>query len=178
MKASILFALWSACIVLAIILPVHAADSARAITVLPEYSKVYDPARDPFQDGRDALELARKTDRLVLIEVGGEWCAWCHVLDRFIRDNRDVYDTLYGNYVVLKVNVSDENDNREFLSGLPKTNGYPHLFITRNDGSVIYSTDVTRLVKDGRFVHERVMAFLEHWLDKKSVSGQPSPRPQ
>ena len=133
---------------------------------IPEYSKIYDPARNPFNDGRDAIKLARNTNRLVLIEVGGDWCTWCHVLNKFIMDNSDVYDTLHTNYVVLKVNVSDENDNREFMSGLPKTNGYPHLFITRNDGTVIYSADATRLMVNGKYVRERVMTFLEYWPGK------------
>jgi len=142
---------------------VYAGDSK-----LPEYSTVYDAKRDPFQDGRDAIALAEKTNRFVLIEVGGDWCVWCHVLEQFIKNNKDVYKALHDNYVVLKVNVNDENDNKEFLSGLPKANGYPHLFITKGDGTVIYSTDTTRLVKDGKYVHERVMAFLNHWPDNKN----------
>ena len=48
---------------------------------LPAYSQGYDPARDPFSDGRAALRLAMETRRKVLIEVGGDWCSWCHVLD-------------------------------------------------------------------------------------------------
>ncbi len=149
---------------------VHAAVSDKAIAEIPDYSKAYDSARNPFQDGRDALELARKTDRLVLIEVGGNWCVWCHALDRFFRQNKDAYDMLHSNYVVLKVNMSEENDNSEFLSGLPKTNGYPHLFITDDDGTVIYSTDTTRLLENGKYNHKRVMAFLKHWRDEKSTA--------
>lgn len=159
----------SAFILLAGMSLVHAAVSGNHISEVPEFSKAYNPARDPFQDGRDALELARKTGRLVMIEVGGDWCVWCQVLDKFIKENQDVHDTLYENYVVLKVNMSDENNNREFLSGLPKTNGYPHLFITKDDGTVIYSTDTTRLVENGKYVHKRVLAFLEHWRDVKST---------
>lgn len=144
-----------------------AVVSGKRVFEIPEYSKVYDPIRNPFQDGKDALELARKTSRLVMIEVGGDWCVWCHVLEKFIQGNKEVHDTLYANYVVLKVNMSDENDNSEFLSGLPKTNGYPHLFITKDDGTVIYSTDTTRLLEKGKYNHKRVMAFLKHWRDEK-----------
>lgn len=159
-------------VLLALNFSVFADVSGPRFSDLPEYSKAYDPARDPFQDSRDALELARKTGRLVLIEVGGDWCTWCHLLDRFIQTNREVYNSLYANYIVLKVNTSEENDNKEFLSGLPKTNGYPHLFIANSDGTVIYSTDVTRLLKNGSFVAERVLALLGHWLKEKSKPGQ------
>ena len=150
-------------IFLTVTVSVYAADLE-----LPDYSKAYDAERDPFLDGRDAIELAGKTGRLVLIEVGGDWCVWCHRLDRFIKNNKDIYDTLHQNYVVLRVNVDDENDNKEFLSGLPKANGYPHLFITRGDGTVIYSTDTTRLVKDSKYVHKRVVSFLQHWTELDS----------
>ena len=37
---------------------------------LPVYSRGYSPQRDPFTDGRDALALAQRTGRRVLIEVG------------------------------------------------------------------------------------------------------------
>jgi thioredoxin-related protein len=52
---------------------------------LPAYSRVYDESRDPIVDGREALKLAQETQRKVLIEVGGDWCSWCHVLDGFIK---------------------------------------------------------------------------------------------
>jgi thiol:disulfide interchange protein len=61
---------------------------------LPAYSLGYDPARDPFADGREALRLARQTGRMVLIEVGGDWCSWCRVLDRFLNQHVAIGTTL------------------------------------------------------------------------------------
>ena len=86
---------------------------------LPAYSLGYDPARDPFADGREALRLARETGRMVLIEVGGDWCSWCHVLDRFLNQHAAISTTLHQRFVVLKVNVDDSNDNAGFLSAFP-----------------------------------------------------------
>ena len=132
-------------------------------TQTPVYSQVYDPARDPFADGKAALALARMTDKRVLIEVGGEWCSWCHVIARFLKEHPDVYAALQANFVVLKFNVSDENDNHEFMAGLPKPLGYPHFYITENDGSIIQSQDTAELLEDGHYSRVRFMSFVKRW---------------
>lgn len=153
-----------------------ATAGSEAVTGLPGYSRGYDPERNPFDDGRDALALAKNTGRLVLIEVGGDWCRWCHVLDSFIRSSSRVYAKLHDNFVLLKVNTSEANDNAEFLAGLPRTSGYPHLFISRDDGTLIGSTDTTRLVVNGRYDEQRFLAFLQHWFALKTAGGTPSNR--
>src|SRR5512141_438209 len=66
----------------------------------------FDPARDPARDLDVALRIAHATGRRVLIEVGGEWCSWCHVLDRFFEANADLRRYRDANYVWLKVNWS------------------------------------------------------------------------
>ncbi len=130
---------------------------------LPAYSLGYDPARDPFSDGRDALKLATETDRMVLIEVGGDWCSWCHVLDRFLNQHPSIRTKLHERFVVLKVNVDDSNDNAGFLSAFPPALGYPHLYITRNDGSIVHSQDTAEFLHNGKYSKQRLMGFLDRW---------------
>ena len=48
----------------------------------------FDPARDPAQDLDVALRIARAAGRHVIIDVGGEWCSWCHIMDRFFPPTR------------------------------------------------------------------------------------------
>ena len=62
---------------------------------LPVYSTKFDPKRDALQDGRDAIKLASSTHRLILIELGGYWCKWCHIMDRFFNNNPDVKKGLH-----------------------------------------------------------------------------------
>ncbi len=129
----------------------------------PPWSRAYDPARDPFADGREAIALAQATGRRVLIELGGDWCVWCHRLDRFLERNPEVGAALERRFVLLKVNVSEENGNDEFLAGLPRVAGYPHLFVADGDGTVIHSQDMGELVEGGRYSAERFLAFVERW---------------
>ncbi|MEN8174868.1 MAG: thioredoxin family protein [Pseudomonadota bacterium] len=130
---------------------------------LPAYSRGYSAERDPFADGRDAIALAQRSGRRILIEVGGDWCTWCHVLDRVIRDNREVERALRDNFVVMKVNVSDANDNAEFMQGLPKVPGYPKLFVSRSDGSIIHAQDPSEFLRNGSYDAALVLAFLRRW---------------
>lgn len=156
------------CIFLLIfLLPIiaQAGDKADGFTrvSLPKYSKNYDPERDPFEDGNSALQNAKETQRRVIIEVGGDWCSWCHILEEFITNTPTVHEQLHDNFVVLKVNFSDANENESFLDGLPKITAYPHLFITENDGSIIYSGNIVQLLENGNYSRERFNHFLDKW---------------
>ena len=139
------------------------AQAAAQTQRLPAYSQGYDPMRDPFADGREALELARATQRLVLVEVGGDWCRWCHVLDRFLSEHAALRNRLHQTFVVLKVNVDERNDNAEFLSAFPQALGYPHMYITGADGSILHSQDTAEFLQDGRYSAQRFQRFLDRW---------------
>ncbi|NOG59330.1 MAG: thioredoxin family protein [Proteobacteria bacterium] len=143
----------------------HAIEELKNIEIdsLPDYSKAYDPERDPFVDGNNALKNAKETRRRVVIEVGGDWCSWCHVLDEFINTTPAIYEQLYNNFVVLKVNYSDANENELFLGGLPKITGYPHWYITDNDGSIVYSGNIVHLLEDGKYSPTLFSRFLNKW---------------
>jgi thiol:disulfide interchange protein len=130
---------------------------------LPAYSRGYSAERDPFADGRAALALATQTGRRVLIEVGGDWCVWCHVLDRLVREQAALGRALHDHYVLLKVSVSDANDNADFLAGLPPLTGYPRLYVTRANGQVIHAQDPSAFLQDGTYDPDRVLAFLQRW---------------
>ena len=147
----------------------NADASANASVVpseLPVYSQVYDAQRDPNADGREALRLAEETQRKVLIEVGGDWCSWCHVLDRFIKAHPDVESRLHETFVVLKVNISDVNDNAEFLSAFPPAKGYPHMYITDSSGAILHSQDTADFRENKKYSKQRFMIFFDRWQNK------------
>ena len=149
------------CLVCLLVLALQAR--AAQTPALPVYSRVYDPLRDPFADGEAALKLARNTRRKVLIEVGGEWCGWCHVLERFLNDHPSLRSRLHETFVLLKVNVDAVNDNAEFLSAFPRTLGYPHMYIPDSGGTILFSQDTAEFLQDGRYSERRFQAFLDRW---------------
>jgi thiol:disulfide interchange protein len=134
---------------------------------LPEYSQVYDDQRDPFSDANAALILAKKTNRNVLIEIGGNWCSWCHKMDAFLLKNPRVYKALHSKYVLLKINVSDNNDNNDFMKALPPVLGYPHMYVSTASGKMLLSKDTAELQDSEGYSTEYWLDFLQQWQLKE-----------
>jgi thiol:disulfide interchange protein len=131
--------------------------ASRSLAVVPRQRQ------DPFADGRAALKLARETHRRVLIEVGGDWCRWCHVLNKFLAENKNISEQLHRHFVILKVNVSEANDNADFMAGFPRPLGYPHIYITESDGTIIFSKDTAELLENSRYSVKRFQQFIDKW---------------
>ena len=144
--------------------PVQADNSIE----LPQYSKVYDDQRNPFEDAVAAIALAKQTNRQVLIEIGGNWCSWCHKMDTFLNDNPDIYQALHANYVLLKINVSDTNENEAFMKDLPPVLGYPHMYVSTANGKMLLSKDTGELLSGDSYSREYWLTFLHKWSVKKS----------
>ena len=123
----------------------------------------FDPARDAAQDIRDALIEATRTNRRVLLDVGGEWCIWCKRLDSLMVRDSTLSAYLAAKYVAIKVNYSRENKNEEVLSRFPKIKGYPHLFVLDAKGTLLHSQDTGTLEKGKGHDPEKVMEFLKRW---------------
>lgn len=130
---------------------------------LPLYSKVYDEQRDPFKDAIAAITLANQTNRNVLIEIGGDWCTWCHKIDAFLAANPDIYKELHSNFVLLKVSVSDTNENLKFMSGLPPVLGYPHMYVSTGKGKVILSKDTAEFLSMENYSRQKWLEFIDNW---------------
>ena len=123
----------------------------------------FDPTRDAAKDIRDALAEAARTNRRVLLDVGGEWCIWCKRLDSLMVRDSTLSAYLAAKYVAIKVNYSRENKNEEVLSRYPKIKGYPHLFVLDAEGTLLHSQDTGTLEKGKGHDPEKVMEFLKRW---------------
>ena len=123
----------------------------------------FDPKRDPAKDLLAALARAKAEGKRVIVDVGGEWCAWCHILDRFFDAQAELDALRAARYVWLKVNWSKENENRAFLARWPKIAGYPHLFVLDADGRLLHSQDTGELESGRSYDPAKMRAFLERW---------------
>ena len=119
----------------------------------------YDPKRDASVDIQDAIREAERTHKHILLEVGGEWCSWCHTLDRFFQTNPELLKLRDKNFVTLKINFSEENKNKEVLSPYPTINGYPHLFFLDSD----------LIARPGRVLLHHMGAEVEELLQRQQV---------
>lgn len=146
-----------------ILLSYSLSFTAFATATLPAYSKAYDDQRDPFIDAQHAISLANSSQRNILIEIGGNWCSWCQKLDAFLNENTDIKEKLHQNFVLLKVNVSDSNENSDFMKSLPPVLGYPHMYVSTSTGKMLLSKDTAEFLQSGEYSRHQWLSFLEKW---------------
>lgn len=130
---------------------------------------VFDPERDAEVDIKNAVVEAQKTNRRILLDVGGNWCIWCKRLDEFIESNEKIDNYLHKNYVVVKVNYSEENKNEAVLSQFPEIPGYPHIFVLDKDGKFLHSQGTAELEEGKGYSEEKFMSFLQKWAPDKDT---------
>ncbi|AOW77898.1 hypothetical protein A3Q34_14220 [Colwellia sp. PAMC 20917] len=140
--------------------------AVNAVNVLPTYSTVYDESRDSFKDSLSAIKVAKETNKNVLMIVGGNWCSFCKKMDDFIKDSPKVAEKLYNNFVVLKINYSDEYKNDEFLKHLPPISSYPHIYISTSSGKMVFSNNTLNLQENSYHTEKKWLDFIEHWQPK------------
>jgi len=123
----------------------------------------FDPQRDAEADLAYALAIAQRDGKRVIVDIGGEWCTWCHIMDRFLARDEPSRTLLARHYVLLKVNFSKENPNAALLARWPKVAGYPHLFVLAPDGTLLHSQDTGALEAGDDYDPRKFRGFLTRW---------------
>ncbi len=143
-------------------------------TAMSAYAPVteYDPARDASKDVAAAIHEAQRTNRNVLVEVGGKWCSWCRYLDKFFADHADILQYREANYVMVKVNFSPENKNETLISRYGTIPGYPHFFVLDGNGKLLQSQDTSKLEEGKGYNPDAMMEFLKKWAPKTTSASK------
>jgi thiol:disulfide interchange protein len=129
--------------------------------------KVFDPSRDPGKDLLAAEAQAKAENKNILLDVGGNWCPWCIILDRTLQEDVKLKTAVVSNYVLVHVNVSTDNSNQEFLSKFPRVNGYPYLFVLSSSGKLLQAQPTDPFETDhklnGGYINATILDFLNRW---------------
>ena len=175
LRVSVRSTLWVAvCLLLAI--PLAAKKPKKSPPPPPAAHKSgYDATRDPSRDLQDAMAQATKTNRRILIEVGGDWCVYCGIMDATFDGHPELRKELTDHYVLLKVNYSKENPNDTFLSRYPAISDYPHFFVLDSKGTLVRSQPTHSFEHKKTYNAGKIDDFLKkysqpprHWLNKIS----------
>jgi uncharacterized protein len=90
--------------------------------------------------GPEPFELARRTGRPILLDIGASWCHWCHVMDEGTYADAEVARLLRQHFVTVKVD-RDENPevDRRYqrqVGALTGEGGWPLTGFLTPDGEV------------------------------------------
>jgi thioredoxin-related protein len=158
-----------ALVTLAVIHLLFPAGGSRTAGQSKKYMPVtkYDPKRDAAVDIQDAIGEAQRTNRRILLEVGGEWCSWCHTLDTFFDANTDLLALRDKNFVTVKINFSQENENKEVLARYGEILAYPHILVLDSNGKLLQSQGTGVLESGKSYDLEKLTAFLRKWAPSR-----------
>jgi hypothetical protein len=93
---------------LAAVRPAVAQDAAAAPAPpagKPARPAIYDEQADAHQQIATALLHAKKENRRVLIQWGGNWCGWCHLLHELCASDEQLKNKLLYEYDVVLVDI-------------------------------------------------------------------------
>lgn len=154
--------------------PMHAKPAVRDTSVKansePFIREKFDPKRDPKPDLENAVQIATASGKRIILDIGGEWCGWCIYMDKFFYQNPELAKIRNDNFVWVKVNFSEENENAAFLSVFPAPTGYPHLYILDPAGKLLHSHGTSDLEKGDGYDLAKFTDFLRIWSPKPPLA--------
>jgi len=139
----------------------------------PSYVAVhkFDPKRDAAADIQAAIKQAQKTGKRIILDVGGDWCSYCHQMDEFFQQHPDLLQMRDRNFITVAVYFGKDNKNEQVLSQYSKLLGIPHFFVLEKDGTLLYSQHVVELRAGGNYNPEKMRDFLAAWSPSCSANG-------
>lgn len=142
-------------------------DSSKAKK--PARVPIYDESADAAVQIEQALAKAKKENRRVLIQWGGNWCGWCHLLHEMFKKNGNVRKELMYEYDVVLVDIGQKDKNQELLEKYEvdlKSNGVPYLTVLDSEGEVVANQETSCLESKEEDAKEHDEAAVMEFLKK------------
>jgi glutaredoxin len=116
----------------------------------------------------------------VLVDLGANWCVWCHRLHHTLQTDAAVARALNDNFVLVLVDVNHRdgkkrNDAVNGRYGNPIKEGLPVLVVLDADGHQLL-TQESGALEDGKDAHDpaKIIAFLQKWAPKAVIQSEAS----
>ena len=123
----------------------------------------FDPKRDPAADLRAAMGEAQRTGKRIILDVGGDWCVYCHQLDRLFEQHPELARLRDENFVTLAVFYGKDNKNPQFFAHYEKIQAIPQFYVLDEQGRPLPSQNLIELRDGGTYSPEKMKTFLLRW---------------
>jgi thiol-disulfide isomerase/thioredoxin len=142
---------------------VSIATLAQLPTPLPA---PFDAAADARADVAAARDAARREHKLLLIDLGGNWCGDCRVLAGILR-LPEVAAFVQAHYVLVNVDVGHMNRNLDIPAryGVRKLDGVPSLLVVNAHGELKDAGHVAALADARHMTPQGLADWLARWTD-------------
>jgi len=146
---------WLFFVCLMMALPAAATDTTR----------LYNPRANAEKDVTELLVKAKRENKRLLLQVGGNWCLMCYRLNAFIQTDSTLKTLVADNYISYHLNYSPENKNSAYLAklGNPQRYGFPVLVVLNSDGQPLHTQNMSLMLKGNGYDYNKLKAFLQQW---------------
>jgi thioredoxin 1 len=129
---------------------------------------IYAPGLDAHAEIQQALALASKQHKNVIVVFGANWCYDCHVLDLAFH-RPDLAVVLQRNYELVHVDVGEGDKNQDIMQQyhVPMKKGIPALAVLDSSGKLLYSQQGGEFEKARSLAPQDLLAFLNKWKPGK-----------
>lgn len=143
---------------------VQAGDSSSAAK-----TPIYNISADGFDQISEALAVAGKDDKRVLLQFGANWCPWCHKLHSLFETDKKIAARLKSDYVVVLIDVNQGHNRAvDAKYGHPTLHGLPVIVVLDSHGKQLTTKDSGELEEGDHHSPAKVLAFLEKWSPRRS----------
>jgi hypothetical protein len=123
---------------------------------------------------RQALKIAKRNGKRVLIQSSARGCTWCHVLHKLLTTNQEIMAKIENDFVYVLVDTTNDQ-NRDFYKKY--ANGTDHtlvLVVLTGDGKELTQSIGFDIVQPDsqhpgnyHIFPEHILAFLNDWSPKR-----------
>lgn len=126
---------------------------------------IYHPAADAEAEIAAAVKKANTEGKHVMLMLGGNWCRWCRMYEKFRLENAKVDSASNAGFVFLHVNYSKENKNAAVLESLdyPQRFGFPVFVVLDGKGKRLHTQNSAYLEQGEGYSEEKVLEFYSQW---------------
>lgn len=137
-------------------------------------SLIYHPSADAKKEIAQAVAKAKTENKHVVLMIGGNWCRWCKMFEKFRLSDAKVDSTVKRDFVWLHVNYSKENKNLDLLKSLsfPQRFGFPVFVVLDGNGKLIHTQNSAYLEDGEGYSEEKVVDFLHQWRREALLEEQ------
>ena len=132
--------------------------------------KIYDESAAGSKQIAEALAVAKKEHKHVLLQFGANYCGPCHELHKLFETDKTIAEELEKGNVVVMIDVNQgHNKDIDTRYGNPTRFGLPAIVVLDSDGKQLTTQDTGLLAEEDHYHYnrEKIMDFLKQWSSGK-----------
>lgn len=136
--------------------------------------KPYNETENAETKIKQFIEKAKKTNKNIMIQAGGNWCIWCLRFNNFVQTTPELKQLVDENYIYYHLNYSPKNKNERIFAkyGNPGEKfGYPVFIILDKNGKQIHTQESGSLEEGKGYNLEKVTLFFNAWKPENKIEN-------